>query len=266
MAAAVVVVAPIAIHAQVPLGQAAASYDVVSVKPNKSGPNGMSWGSTADGYRATNVSLGMLIQSAWNLKTEDLIYGLPKWDHDARFDVEGKMDADAVATLKQLPPKEARVQRDLMMQNMLIERFHLQIHHDIKQLPVYNLNVAKGGLKVKEADPANAYPEVKMGSSRVAGAGSMMFGPGQFTGNAVTLAALADNLSGTLSRLVIDKTGLTGKYDFALKYAPDDAPTTNDPGPSLFTALEEQLGLHLESTKGPVDTIVIDHLEQPTEN
>ena len=152
------------------------------------------------------------------------------------------------------------------MQNMLIDRFHLQIHHDVKQLPVYNLNVAKGGFKVKEADPNNPYPEMKMNGARISGAGSMMFGPGQFTGNAVTMASLAGNLSNILGRLVIDKTGLTGKYDLVLKYAPDDAPSTTDPGPSLFSALEEQLGLHLESAKGPVDTIVVDHLEQPTEN
>ena len=106
--AAALVAAAGPVHAQAVPVPAAASYDVVSVKPNKSGPNGMSWGSTADGYRATNVSLGMLIQSAWDLKTEDMIYGLPKWDHDARFDVEGKMDAEAAAALKLLPPKEAR--------------------------------------------------------------------------------------------------------------------------------------------------------------
>ena len=253
-------------QSQTNLAQPPLAYDVVSVRLNKSGPTGMSWGSTADGFKATNVSLGGLIQSAWELKTQDLIYGLPKWEKDARFDVEGKMDAETTAAFKQLPLKEARRQREAMMQNLLAERFQLQVHHDIKQLPVYNLSVAKGGYKFKIADPNNVYPAVARGGPKVAGAGSILFAPGQFTGNAVTLTVLADNIAGILGRVVIDKTGLAGKYDLALKYAPDDGPATSDPGPSLFTALEEQLGLHLESAKGPVDTIVIEHVQLPSDN
>ena len=266
VATAMVLIALLTCQGQTTSTQNPFVYDVVSVRPNKSGPNGISWGSTADGYKATNVSLGLLIQSAWGLKTQDLIYGLPKWDDDARFDFEGRMNAETTAALKQLPPKEANLQRQVMMQGALIQRFHLQIRHDIKQLQVYNLSVAKGGSKVTNADPNNPYAAVKMGKATISGAGTTVFGPGQFTGNAVTLAVLADNISSILGRVVIDKTGLAGKYDIALKYDPEDDPAMSDSGPSLLAALEEQLGLHLESTKGPVDTIVIENVQLPSEN
>lgn len=98
-------------------------------------------------------------------------------------------------------------------------------------------------------------------------------GPGQFTGEGIGISALVDNLAYVVHRPVMDKTGLTGKYDFKVKYAPEEEGGggkpdngTTDPLPSIFTALEEQVGLKLQSTKGPVDTLVIDHVEKPSEN
>jgi uncharacterized protein (TIGR03435 family) len=154
-----------------------------------------------------------------------------------------------------------------MLKSVLTDRFKLKAHVETKELPVYDLVIFKGGPKLQEAkqdrtDGAPAVPHNSwMGTS-----------PGRFNGQAVRLSALIEVLSHELHRTIIDKTGLTGEYDFKLKYTPDEGPPPMLNGqpdtsePSIFTALEEQLGLKLNPAKGPVDTLIVDHVEQPTEN
>ena len=159
-----------------------------------------------------------------------------------------------------------------MMQAMLADRFKLKAHRETKDLPMYALVVAKGGFKLKDADPNNTYPNGIKGPDGVSHAGMMMMRRDMLTAQAVPISSLAGNLAGQLHRIVLDRTGLTGKYDITLRWSPDemsneqqDAATTIS-APSIFTALDEQLGLKLESTRGPVDAIVVDHIEMPSEN
>jgi len=247
------------------------AYDVVSVRPNKSSDGMMRFGDHGDRYSATNIPLDMLLQYAYNLKTPNQISGLPGWADSARFDIEAKMDEAASATLKNLPREEANEQRRQMMQGLLSDRFQLKVHRATKELPTYALVIAKGGFKLKEADPNNTYPNgIKLpdGTSRP---GMMQFRNGQLTAQAIPISRLVDNLSVNVDRIVVDKTSLSGKYDMTLRWSSDEVASaqqdsTPNSTPSIFTALQEQLGLKLESTKGPVDTIVVDHVAMPSEN
>jgi uncharacterized protein (TIGR03435 family) len=230
-----------------------------------------------DGYSASNVSLKMLVQSAYGIR-EDLVSGAPGWADSARFDIDAKVAGSDVDALKKLSPE----QRRLILQPLLAERFKLQSHVETKQLPVYELVLAKGGSKLKEAAPGDDYAKGIKGPDGVARGGMMRVGRGQLTAQAVPMTSLANMLSQQLRRTVIDKTGLTGKYDLELNWAPDQGsdPMFKGPdgsqqradaapdssGPSIFTALQEQLGLRLQSAKGPVETLVIDHVEMPSEN
>jgi len=137
------------------------------------------------------------------------------------------------------------------MQALLADRFKLQIHRETKETPIDALVVAKGDFKLKESQAI-----VRMWSSR----------DGRITITAGQIDDLVFSLTGDADRTVVNKTGLTGKYDIDLKWTPDDQQGTPDAGPTLFTALEEQLGLKLVPAKGPVDTFVVDHVERPTEN
>jgi uncharacterized protein (TIGR03435 family) len=251
-------------------------FDVVSVKPNKSESGMVRVMGKQDGYSASNVSLKMLIQGAYGIRA-DLISGAPSWADSARFDIDAKVADSDVDALKKLSPE----QRRLILRPLLADRFKLKVHIETKQLPVYELVLAKGGSKLTEATPGNTYANGIKGPDGVARGGMMRVGPGQLTAQAVPMTGLANMLSQQLSRTVLDKTGLTGKYDIELYWAPDQAdPVFKGPdgslpkgdaapdssGPSIFTALQEQLGLKLQSAKGPVETLVIDHVEMPSEN
>jgi uncharacterized protein (TIGR03435 family) len=234
------------------------AYDVVSIKPTD--PQAHAWWHrlTADGL-SMNVTLKSLIFTAYSIQTDNQISGLPGWAASTQFDVEGKMDADTAASLAKLPQNEQYNQRQAMLQALLADRFGLKVHHETRELPVYILVIAKGGSKMQETSA-----DERTGVS---------FGHGQFTGRGITIGSLVVYLSGMLGQPVVDKTGLTGNYDAKLQWTPDDAAgpsqtsgTSLDSGPSIFTALQEQLGLKLEPSKAPMDTIVVDYLERPSEN
>lgn len=253
------------------------AFDVVSVKPNKSNSGGMRVMFTPDGISATNVSPKLLIEMAYGIR-QDLISGAPGWADSARYDFEAKVAGSDVDALKKLGPE----QRRSTLQPALADRFKLKVHTEIKQLPVFELVVAKGGSKLKEATPDATYPDGIKGPDGVAHGGMMRMSHGQLTGQYVPIENLVNALSRQLNHTVVDKTGLTGKYDFELNWTPDQdsgptskgedgAPQRSDPAPdasgaSIFTALQEQLGLKLQSTRGPVETLVIDHIETPSEN
>jgi uncharacterized protein (TIGR03435 family) len=255
----------------------ALEFDVVSVKQNKSGTRMMRTMFKPDGYSATNVSAKLLIQMAYGIR-QDLISGGPDWTESAGYDFDAKVAGSDVDAYK----KFTMEQRRSMLQAALADRFKLKIHNETKQLPVFELVVAKGGSKLKEAKPSDTYANGIKGIDGVGHAGMMRIGPGQMTGQAITMKSLVGMLATNLEKTVIDKTGLTGNYDLELTWAPDQdsgsmfkggdgAPQRAEPapdstGPSIFTALQEQLGLKLQSTKGPVETLVIDHIEIPSEN
>ena len=236
---------------QAPPAQAFA-YEVASVKPHKAGDGSMWWRTAPDGFSASGVSLENLIMDAYGLVMPDQLSGLPEWAKSDSFDIEAKMDEDTAAALKKLPGVEYRRQYGLMMQSLLADRFQLKVHHETRDLPVYNLVIAKDGLKMKQA-PAHGSAGYSMSNGRL-------------EGNAVPMDSLVFSLANDVGRFVINKTGLTGNYAITLKWTPFDQSAQAETGPDIFAALEEQLGLKLVSAKGPVDTIVVDRVEKPSPN
>jgi uncharacterized protein (TIGR03435 family) len=242
----------------------AVAYDVVSIRPNKSGSGRVSISVNNDSFSAENVSLKTLLANAYDVK-QYLISGLTGWANSARFDVNAKivdMDADA---LKKLTDK----QREAMLQQLLADRFQLKVHLQTEVQPIYEMVVAKGGAKITAVEPPGSDPEAdKNKEFKGMGRGSMRVNNTQLTAHDVPLDSLAYTLSGRLSRTVVDKTGLKGKFDLVLTWSPDDgsAAASDSSAPSLFTALQEQLGLRLQPAKGPVETLVVDHVEMPSEN
>jgi uncharacterized protein (TIGR03435 family) len=258
-------------------------YEVASIKPNKSGTNMVRLMFSPDGLTATNGTLQMFINAAYGVE-DNQISGGPSWLNSDHYDIEAKMDSSTADELRKLSEDERRVERQHMLQALLADRFKLTIHRESKELPVYALVVAKDGPKFQEAKPGDTYPNGVKGPDGHSGAGMMMrMGNGTLTGQGVPLVNLVRLLTRELGRTVIDKTGLTSKYDFTLKWTGErQAPMfkgaegsqpgtggTSAPessGPSIFTAVQEQLGLKLESEKGPVDIFIIDHVEKPSEN
>jgi uncharacterized protein (TIGR03435 family) len=260
-------------------------YEVASIKPNK--PEGDAVRTrmmiTPDSLSATGGTLQMLIESAYGIQDHQ-ISGAPDWLQSERFDIEAKMDSAVADEIRKLDPDQRMAARQHMLQALLADRFKLTIHRETKELPVYALVVAKNGPKLQEAKPDATYPNGIKGPDGVGRAGMMRMGMGELTAQGVPLANLLGSLSRQLGRKVVDKTGLTGKYDFMLHWTPDEsqgpmfkgtdggpqgsnaAAPPESSGPSIFTAIQEQLGLKLESQKGPVEMIVIDHVEKPSQN
>ena len=224
-------------------------WDVISVKPNHSlDPSSfMRW--TLNGIEFRNSTLHGLLLNAFEVRSESQITGYPGWVNSEHFDIEAKMDADTVAAFKKLKGPEEDEQWHAFMQQILNERFGMKFHIEKRELPVYNLVVAKGGLKLKESAKDEN--------------GSSSMGPGKYTAHRMEVGNLAFSLSGTVGRVIIDKTGITGHYDADLNWARDSDPES---GPSIFTALQEQAGLKLEPGKALHEVIVIDHLDRPSEN
>jgi len=233
-------------------------YDVVVIKPSNSLSHRMSMDMDETTLRAENVSLKQLLVNAFLIR-EGLIFGLPGWAESSRFDITAKVTDPDMKALHSL----SREQRQAMLAAILADRFRLKTHTEIKTLPVYELVVAKDGSKLK----ATKLPPPGADNSDPLGYGNIDVHNTVLTATGVTLSDLAMNLTFPLDRTVINKTGLTGRYDFQLRWTPDGTSAgATDAPPDLFTALQEQLGLKLEPAKGPVETLVIDHIEQPTDN
>jgi uncharacterized protein (TIGR03435 family) len=251
------------------------SFEVASIKPSPPPDRergmhvGMSGGpGTADPGRFTteNLDLTNLITIAYGVPRYRL--SAPEWLTEARFDLAAKV-----------PDGATREQFRSMLQELLRERFHLVLHHEQKETQAYELAVAKNGPKLQNASPDDPAPAPSpLRSPLTLGPdGFPVLPPGRAPASrsmndkartrfaAASMGDLAENLSVQLGRPVTDSTGLKGKYDFTLSWVRGGPDT--DSGPTLFGAVQEQLGLKLTSTKAPVDTLVIDHIEKtPTEN
>jgi uncharacterized protein (TIGR03435 family) len=249
------------------------TFEVATVKPiDAKDPRPPSVLVSGDRFSLTGMTLQELIKIAYDMNygADRQISGGVAWVGSARFDIEAKEDAALSERLHKLSSQQRGEQLREMLRGLLAERFKLQIHHESSELPVYQLVLAKSGSKLMpsaaqlSAKPED-HPERPRNFVRFAGKG-VLEGNDADSQTLVTALSMQPEIGG---RLVIDKTGLTGKYDFTLKWTPDtqsvDA-TAIDTGPSLFTALQEQLGVRLESTKAPVDIIVIDHVELPSAN
>jgi uncharacterized protein (TIGR03435 family) len=253
------------------------SFDVATIKPSDPNTGHASLMMGSDKFETENQTLKAILKFAYNLNMggDQQISGGPAWVGSAKFDITAKEDAETAAALHKMPPDERVDKVRLMVQGLLAERFKLKVHHEMKDLPVYAMTVAKSGVKMT---PVVAVPVATDGTApaRPQGSGIRRMGAGQMQGINTTPELLANVLGSQPEiggRMVLDKTGSTGKYDFMLKWTPDAGMGGTDAGaapessgPSLFTALQEQLGLRLDATKGAVDTIVIDSVEMPSEN
>jgi uncharacterized protein (TIGR03435 family) len=237
---------------------AAPAFDVAAIHEYNPAPHERSHISDSNGrFTTVNVDLKAIIQWAFDLP-ESRIVGGPSWLGSARWDIEARAD-NALDMQKTYDAAAARQQKRQMVQALLADRFHLAVHQETRELPIYALVVAKGGPK---------FLDTKADGSKF----DRWNGRIEIQGGDNTVAVLAGELAETLGRVVVDKTGIEGRYKIALTWTPDDgaAPassaTANDQGPSVFTALQEQLGLKLESEKGPVQVLVIDGAAMPSEN
>jgi uncharacterized protein (TIGR03435 family) len=253
-------------------------FEVASVKPAAPDQRGMFIRPTPGGrLNITNMTLKELIVIAWNVQPYE-ISGGPPWLDSARYDITAKAENSF---------KEGELRR--MLQSLLSDRFQLTIHRETKELPVYALTLARkdgklgpGLTETKEGactppDPSKPLPPPGPGVS--APCGGFMMQVRALKASSIPIGQITAPLSRFLGRRVIDKTGLTGKYDINLEWTPDETqvaqmilppdapkPSVDPAGPSIFTAVQEQLGLKLESQKGPVEIIVIDRAEKPSEN
>ncbi len=270
-------------RAQTSPATAAPKFEVVSIKPSHEGGGLFRVALQPSGrFMANNITVRFLLEQAYALKDAQ-ISGAPGWIESEHFDIEAKPD-DAIIEQK-LSRDERGRQISLMMQSLLADRFKLALHHETKELPVYALVVAKSGSKLKQAPPAplDANPAEPGPPGGRVRRGGVQMRRGELTASAIPLDRLEDVLSHVTGRPVVNRTGLEGLYDFTLKWTPEegegpmmggppgppppDAPPPPEAnGPTIFTALQEQLGLKLESQKTPMDTVVIDHVEQPSEN
>jgi uncharacterized protein (TIGR03435 family) len=212
-------------------------------------------------YVSPRTLLPFMISLAYNVENPaNQLVGLPKWAQEQSFEVAAKPGKDFPA----LPPGENLEQVRLMMRAMLADRFHLQLHTETRQEQVYHLEVAKGGIKIKEVDPP--VPPAKAGLIGAA----MGDDSGRLIGNKSTMEGLAGNLTMWMKHPVIDQTGLKGYYDFDVKWSADakarDSGFGSEGTALLISALQNQFGLRLTNANGPVKYWVVDHVEMPTEN
>ena len=250
--------------AAVPLLAEDFTFEVASVKPTGSAAKGSSIWTNETGFRTENTPLRFLIQFAWNVQDYQII-GAPTWVKDDGWDINAKNE---VAEMDKVPLQdrksvEARNERmRSRVRHLLEDRFQLKVRQEEKQLPVYSLTVDKAGLKIEPLKESKG----NMRSNRSNAAGTIH-------GEGIAMDRLCQTLGNILERPVIDETGLEGFYDIELKYsldtsAPgkDAAPVEDITGPSIFTAIREQLGLRLAGKKGPVTAWVVEKVEKPGEN
>jgi uncharacterized protein (TIGR03435 family) len=235
-------------------------FDVVSIKRNTSGPGPMMIISPIDSDRilVRNASGRAIVGEAYGIRLHDLITGMPAWADSEAYDMDAKVAAADLPAFRKLLP----MQRSPMLRTVLADRFHLTCHFETRTLPAYALVVAKGGMKLKQVEPGL----LANGLKDPGGADTTR---SEIRATGISMASVAHVLQMQLGRPVADRTGLTGNYSFALKFAPVQSAATSDndsAAASIFTAIREQLGLKLEAVKAPVEVLVVDHIEQPSEN
>jgi len=262
-----------------------ASFEVASIKPNHSGDRRffVSW--QPGRFNANGMTLKFLITMAYDVK-DFQVSGGPGWVNTERYDIDAKEPDTIAQELEKLPREQRGALADSMLQSLLADRFQLKLTRGSKELPAYALVVAKNGPKLQQVKIDDTQADAAKAPGGHPHGPMMRMGRGEVSGQGVELSFLASVLSQQLGRTVLDKTGLRGNYDFTLKWTPeqgegmmmagpgpggggpppDGTPPPDTSGPSIFTALQEQLGLRLEATKAPAEVLTIDHIEKPSEN
>jgi uncharacterized protein (TIGR03435 family) len=242
---------------------ASPGFDVVTIKPSKPGTpeNEKRINFRGTHFIAFNVNMNDLVALAFGMHTEQIL-GAPDWFGTDRFDIDGKPDVDGQPSLHQIAE---------MTQELLRDRFALKFHHEQREIPVYIITVAGSGPKMDKTI---------VNSSNLQGFGTR--GPGDLVVRNMDMAEFAMGMQTVMDKPVVDRTGLTDKYDFTLKWTPDDSQfaqfrsegATASPGagdnpnapPSLYTAIQEQLGLKIKAGRTMDDVIVVDQVEKPSAN
>ncbi len=236
-------------------------FDVVSIKPSDPLSESQHIGISPGGsFEAIGVRLSDMIEQAYNIRPFQLV-GASGWMDTDRYEIHTKDEKPGPSEeeLAKMTAEQQNAFRDefsAKLKALLADRFQLKIHREPREMPVYILTVAKGGSKL-QTQPDDGKPGSGLSSRRTDE------GKREVIGRKLTAAGLARFLSGQIGRSITDQSGLTGKYDFKLTWAPDMGDTT---GPSLFTALQDQLGLKLDSSKAPVEVVVVDSAQKPSEN
>jgi uncharacterized protein (TIGR03435 family) len=252
------------------------AFEVASVKPNTSGDtNGMLRPLPGGRMTAANMQVRQLITFAYQVAGFQLIGG-PAWLAD-RYDVVAKMDGNPDISF--VPGMNRPNPMQVALQRLLEDRFKLKVRRETREMDIYALVMAKPGggpgpnLKQTTQDCAAMAAAAQRGQPPPPPGSNAPFcgfqgGGGRLRFGGLPSAAIAQAFTGPTGRMVVDRTGLTGDWDFEVTFAPPQGrggPDAVDPNlPDFFTAIQEQLGLKLESTKGPVDVVVIDHVEKPT--
>jgi uncharacterized protein (TIGR03435 family) len=246
---------------------AAFVYDVASIKPHKGDDPG-SARTVPDGMVAANIALYSFVAAAYGVDQISL-RGAPDWLYRDKFDIEFKMDPAVADAYKKLSSAEKKSAQEHMFQKLFEERLKLATHIELKTGPTLALVVMKSGLKFHRTADPNAT------------GGTFNIGPGEggvviATAHSARITQLVNTLTERMGVPVIDQTGLIGLYDFTLKFASSrmvaaaqpagDSVPVPETAPELRAAIEEQLGLKLEPTKGPIKIVVIDHIERPSAN
>jgi uncharacterized protein (TIGR03435 family) len=232
------------------------SYEVATIKPAKDGQG---------------PTLGAMILGAFGMpahSTQRLIG--PEWIGKATYDIQGKVPDSLREAMSKMTRDERSEQNQLMMQSLLADRFRLKVHFETREMQVYKLVLANDGLKMKEISDLTKAPGVRLGHTDQGA--FVLMGAADIPG----LVGLLGNFSEIGTKPIVNETGLSGKfYDVSLRWTSSDAtdPAKNasmasdaDAPPSLFTAVQEQLGLKLVAAKAPVMVLVVDHIEPPSAN
>jgi uncharacterized protein (TIGR03435 family) len=226
--------------------QVTQQFEVAVIRPNPSGAAAGTAVNLYDGGRIkiTNEPVKLLVRMAFQIQNAQIAGG-PGWLDSERYNIEAKTGS---------PEKIQPDQLSVLMRSLLAERFHLVFHRETRELPVQALKVAKSG------------PKLPLNTEGGPGAMTTKGGPSrsQLIATGVSMRLLAGYIGNRLSRIVVDQTGLSNSYDFTLDWAPEE--TADSAAPSLVTALREQLGLRLEAVKSPVEVLVIDRIDRPSEN
>ncbi len=230
--------------------QTAPRYEVAAIRPNKSGVNGSSINRSGNRITFENVSMREIISFAYSIPAgRNYLLSGPPWIDTEKFDINASFSLDGISS------EDARDAVRGMTRALLDERFGMKTHRQSKQVKAYSLTVSKNGPRLTRSN---------------ANDGSFNYREGRIAVRGFSIASFAARLSDTtfhLDRPVVDKTNLAGAYDFTMEWAPDLGPTNAPSGPSLFTAIEEQLGLKLDPTETVIDVLIVDELARiPKDN
>ena len=258
------------------------SFEVASIKPDRCGYLRSMLETRPEGLKESGATAKKLIAYAYNVE-EFQVSGGPSWVSSDKYYVQAKAEDSIVEQLQKLPDRQQEDETRLMVQSLFADRFKLKVSHATKGFPGFALVIAKNGPKLREAKLGDTSPSRGQGAGG-SGHASTPVGVTRWTDRGASMPDFAEQLSRHLHQTVLDRTGLKAKYTFMLEFANDrsqpamlrasedgdlrasSGSPAESSGPSLFTALQEQLGLKLVSTKALVNTIVIDHIERPSEN